>query len=133
VTLVVDASVIVSLLVGRPVVASEIHDRIAPLGRRITLDLADLEVMSALRRGVHRGEITAEDAGRAIDALADIPIRRHGTARLRERIWQLRATHTPYDAAYAALAERLGVPLVTTDRRLARSHGHEAEIIDLSA
>lgn len=35
---------------------------------------------------------------------------------------------TAYDAAYVALAERLGAELVTTDRRLARAHGHRARI-----
>jgi predicted nucleic acid-binding protein len=33
-----------------------------------------------------------------------------------------------YDAAYVALAERLGVPLVTCDAKLAGAHGHQAKI-----
>jgi predicted nucleic acid-binding protein len=33
-------------------------------------------------------------------------------------------------AAHGSLAEALRAPLVTTDRRLARSHGHGAEIVD---
>jgi predicted nucleic acid-binding protein len=46
-----------------------------------------------------------------------------------QRMWQLRETVTTPDAAFVALAEALDVPLVTTDRRLARSHGHTAAIV----
>jgi predicted nucleic acid-binding protein len=35
---------------------------------------------------------------------------------------------TAADAAYVALAELLDVPLITRDRRLARSSGHTARI-----
>jgi predicted nucleic acid-binding protein len=132
VTLVVDASVLVRLLIGPTSVASEIHARIEPLGRRVTLDLADLEVMSAVRRWELGGRIARDQADDAIEDLA-IAVRRVKAGPLRGRVWQLRATHTPDDAAYVALAERLRAPLATSDRRLARSNGHEAEIIDLSA
>jgi predicted nucleic acid-binding protein len=133
VTLVVDASVLVRLLIGPTSVASEIHARIEPLGRRVTLDLADLEVMSAVRRWELGGRIARDQADDAIEDLAAIAVRRVKAGPLRGRVWDLRHTHRPYDAAYVALAERHGVPLATLDGRLARSHGHEAEIIDLSA
>ncbi|WP_181193380.1 type II toxin-antitoxin system VapC family toxin [Prauserella shujinwangii] len=35
---------------------------------------------------------------------------------------------TAYDAAYVALAERLGVPLVTCDAKLAGANGHRASV-----
>jgi predicted nucleic acid-binding protein len=44
------------------------------------------------------------------------------------RIWELRDNHTPYDAAYVALAEALEAPLLTADRRLARAPGTATEI-----
>ena len=40
-----------------------------------------------------------------------------------ERIWELRHTVSPYDAAYVVVAEALACPLVTTDRRLAAATG----------
>ena len=131
-TTVIDASVIVDLLIGPPTVAARIDLQLAPLSHKATLDLAELEVMSAVRRAEIGGRIDRERADGALQDLAALPMRRLKAGPLRERIWELRPTHRPYDAAYVALAERLGVPLVTTDRRLARSHGHEAEVIDLS-
>jgi predicted nucleic acid-binding protein len=40
-----------------------------------------------------------------------------------QRIWDLRATVTPYDGWYVALAEHLDAPLATLDRRLGRAPG----------
>ena len=37
------------------------------------------------------------------------------------RVWELRASLTPFDAAYVALAEALDAPLLTADRRLSRA------------
>ncbi|MCP2238704.1 type II toxin-antitoxin system VapC family toxin [Prauserella halophila] len=61
------------------------------------------------------------------------PIWRHSPWRsphrgLIPRVWELRHSITPYDAAYVALAEQLDIPLLTTDARLAGSNGHSAEI-----
>jgi predicted nucleic acid-binding protein len=44
------------------------------------------------------------------------------------RAYELRATVTPYDAVYVALAEALGCELVTTDGRLAKATGPRCAI-----
>jgi predicted nucleic acid-binding protein len=44
-------------------------------------------------------------------------------------VWALRRHVAPGDAFFVALAEALDAPLLTTDRRLARAHGHEATIV----
>ena len=41
---------------------------------------------------------------------------------------RLRHSLTAYDAAYVALAEALGAPLITRDGRMAAAHGHRAKI-----
>ena len=47
---------------------------------------------------------------------------------LLERVWQLRANVSAYDAVYVALAEALSEVLVTGDRRLARVPGLAVDI-----
>ena len=47
--------------------------------------------------------------------------------------WGLRDNLTAYDAAYVALAEATGTPLLTLDRRIANAHGHHAEVIVLQS
>jgi predicted nucleic acid-binding protein len=90
--------------------------------------LLDVEVAQVLRRYAAAGEID-EDRGRAaLVDLEDFPMRRYPHAFLLPRVWALRDNLTAYDAAYVALAEVLGAPLVTCDRRLAAAPGHAARI-----
>ena len=81
--------------------------------------LLDVEVASALRRLTLTGHIGDAAASAVLGALARADLVRHEHVPLLGPIWALRATVSPYDAAYVALATALGAPLVTTDRRLA--------------
>lgn len=74
---------------------------------------------SVWRRSVRRGELTLRRAGLALADLAALPVSRARHQRLVARCWELRDNLTIYDAAYVALAEALGVMLVTADRRMA--------------
>ena len=55
-------------------------------------------------------------------------MRRYPQDFLLPRIWELRNNLTAYDAAYVALAEALGAPLLTRDKRLSSAAGHRARI-----
>ena len=83
--------------------------------------LCDMEVCSALRRGLLSGQVSTKRADQALEDYLDFPLSRHGHQPLLPRILALHQYVSAYDAAYVALAERLGAPLLTGDRRLARA------------
>lgn len=64
----------------------------------------------------------------AVATLALLPLRRYGLTPFLQRIWALRDTLAPYDAAYVVLAEAVDEPLLTTDAKLSRSPGHTARV-----
>jgi predicted nucleic acid-binding protein len=78
------------------------------------------EVLSALVRMVRAAALTPEAAREALDAAMEIPQRLvpPSAARVR-RAFALREHIRVADGLYVALADELGCPLVTTDRRLA--------------
>jgi predicted nucleic acid-binding protein len=81
--------------------------------------LIDLEFTNVLRGLVTKKSINVRQAERALTEFMQAPIQRYAHLTLLDRIWRLRANLTPYDASYVALAELLGVDLLTIDRRLA--------------
>jgi len=86
------------------------------------------EVLNMLRKTVRAGKVALDDANVMVRDLCSLPITTAPHLPLVPRSWELRDSVTPYDAAYVALAEQLGVPLITCDGKLARSHGHDAKI-----
>ncbi|MEU9131030.1 type II toxin-antitoxin system VapC family toxin [Kitasatospora sp. NPDC048540] len=87
-----------------------------------------IEVMQSLR-GLYLARQV--DAGRVAELAAELPriaIRRVEVTALLGRIWELKDNLTPDDAAYVAVAEQLGAPLVTADLRLMRASGPRCEI-----
>ena len=88
----------------------------------------DLEVTSALRGLVHRGEFGEPVARSALRHLATLPVARVPHGPLLERCWELRDNLTVYDGAYVALAEVTGAALLTSDRRLAQAPGIRCEV-----
>ena len=85
--------------------------------------LADVEVVSVLRRRWLAGLLTEARFATAVDDLAALPADRYPLLPLMPRAVELRANVTPYDASYVALAEILGCHLATADRRLASAPG----------
>jgi predicted nucleic acid-binding protein len=122
--LVIDASATAELVLARAV-ADRVAGHVADHGGNLHAPhLIDIEVVSAIRRLVASGEASPARAAEAITDLLDLPLVRYPHEILVPRIWQLRDNFSSCDAAYLALAESLtedGVPLLTTDARLARA------------
>ena len=95
--------------------------------------LVDAEVLHTLRRLLSRGQMSAEEAERAVHRWRLLGVQRFPLIGLVPRIWALRDNLSAYDAAYAALAEALDCPLVTTDGRLAAAPGPQCPITVLPA
>jgi predicted nucleic acid-binding protein len=96
--------------------------------RLVAPHLIDLEVPSVWRRQLAAGLIDLRRATLALEDLLTMPLRRAPHDALLHRCWQLRDNMTMYDAAYVALAEALGAPLLTADRRLSRATGARCDI-----
>jgi len=94
----------------------------------IAPELLDAEALHSLRRMSRNGEIRSDHAEQTLVEILSAPILRTAHRPLAGRAWQLRHAITAYDALYVALAERLNIPLVTCDAKLARSNGHNAKI-----
>jgi predicted nucleic acid-binding protein len=131
--LVADASALVDFLIRRRRTGKLVAQRLREAGIAHCPHLVDVEVVSSLRRLSHSGGLDLAVAEHALEVFAELRIRRYPMTILGGRIWSLREHLSAYDAAYVALAEALNLPLLTTDARLARSHGHGAKIITYRA
>jgi predicted nucleic acid-binding protein len=119
---VVDASTLVhAFTVEKP--GGTIRTRLSTPPCICAPDLIDAEFVNALRSLVTRGQLDERDAELALGDFATLPLERESTELLVRRMWQLRHNLTAYDAAYVVLAETLGVPLLTLDRRLSKIAG----------
>ena len=90
--------------------------------------LLDLEVTQVLRRLTQQGVVSATRTDEAVRDLMDLRLTRYPHFVLLPRIWRLRHNFSAYDAAYVALAEELGAPLITRESRLASASGHRATV-----
>ena len=125
--IVADASAIVEVLLqsaDAPRVAARLFSG-EPLAAP---HLLDVEVAQVMRRYVLRGEISDTRGRESLDVLVRLPITRYRHEPLLDRMWQLPANLTAYDAAYVAIAEALDATLVTRDRKLASATAHRAHI-----
>ena len=127
-TIVVDASVLVAALVdsGREGVwAESVMAESSLAGPELVL----AEVSNILRRLERIREISRLEANSAHRDLLQLDLDLFPFAPFADRVWALRSNLTSYDAWYVALAEALGCPLVTLDRRLNRATGHACEVL----
>ncbi len=130
--IVVDASVLANSVADDGLPGHVARDAMRAGGDLTAPDLVDLETLSVLRRRWRTGLLSSDRFRLAAEDLADMPIARFPALPFLARAFELRENVTPYDAVYVALAERLGCPLVTADRRLTAAPGPRCEFHLLS-
>ncbi|MFE3453792.1 type II toxin-antitoxin system VapC family toxin [Nonomuraea sp. NPDC059194] len=127
---VVDTSIIVRLLLAAKG-DDLLRQRLIGSGRTLHAPAhLDTEVLSAIRGLLAGGKIHEDRARRMVGQLNALRITRHEVAPFGARVLAMRHNFTAYDAAYVALAEALGQPLLTCDAKFARAPegAHQAEI-----
>lgn len=129
---VLDSSVVVDYLLGSGA-AAQVQQVFSEESEAAAPDVLVFEVLAVLRRDVQRGDLTAARARGAVEDLGDLPLLLYPALTLRERAWELRENLTIGDGLFAALAEQLGEPLLTKDRRLAAGARRQAgiEVVEL--
>lgn len=116
---VVDASAVVDVLAGTayaPAVRARLHDAVWHAPAHL-----DAEVLSALGRLHRAGQLGPDEIGPRLSLLTSMPVRRQLLPPLLPGAWARRADLRLVDALYVELAAQLEAPLITTDRRLART------------
>ncbi len=126
--IVVDASAVVTALTSSGPQAATAH-RVLLTQQLHAPQLLKAESVASVRNLALRGVVPSDAARRVVDRIGRLPVVTSAIEPLLERVWELRATVTVYDAWYVALAERLRAPLVTADQRLAEAPGPECEFV----
>ena len=118
--IVLDTSAVIAWLLRLPA-GAEVERRVASADSLHAPALLAVEAAHVLHRYVRRGDLSAEQAQRALDEFPRLGIMAHTHDLLLAVIWRLRENFTAYDASFAALAVTLDAPLVTLDARTARA------------
>jgi predicted nucleic acid-binding protein len=131
---VVDASVIIKVILAEP--ASMLARSLlagAALDIRAVPDLAYLECASILATVARRGLQTQQDARAGLLAVFRASLTVHPSTPLIAGALDLALTHgiSVYDGVYLALADALGIPLITADSALVRAVGGPAARLQL--
>ena len=119
---VVDASLLVAATSDAGAEGGWAED-VVRAGGLIAPHLALVEATNILRRLELAGKLGRMEAGAAARDLLLLDLELVPFTPFAERVWELRANVTSYDAWYVAVAEQLDLPLATLDRRLATATG----------
>jgi predicted nucleic acid-binding protein len=124
--IVIDCSSLVHFLLDHGKTGTAIRERAGLADTLAAPGLLDYEITSAafgLARGRRGGKpkITEKEAVKAITDYRALAVDLHPTLVLWQRVRELSNNLSVYDAHYVALAESLGVPLITSDVRIERS------------
>lgn len=125
--IVIDASVVGTALIDDAPYGDRARARLHRR-RLVAPALIDAEVLSLLKGLARAGTLDRRRAREAVADFATMSLRRMPHLALIRRMWELRDNVSIYDAAYVALAEAIGAPLLTADGRLARAPGVACEV-----
>lgn len=126
--IVADASTVVAaLLDGGP--DGRWAEQVLVAGQLAAPQLLPAEVANIVRRAAMTGKISQDAASLAHADLQALRVELFPYWPFANRIWELRANVTSYDAWYVALAEYLDCPLATLDARLARAPGLKCAVL----
>lgn len=127
-TVIVDASVLVSVLVDSGKEGRWAEETL--LGQPTAAPESVLaETANVLRRLERAKIISAFESNGAYRDLMRLNIELFAFSPFAERIWSLRDNLTTYDAWYVALAEALDCPLATLDVKITRATGPRCKFI----
>lgn len=121
-TLVVDSSAVVAALVGGDPDGEWVRNAMQHEAL-VAPTHVHVEASNVLRRLVLADLVSRDLAVLMHEELGQLSIRTFPFRPVAARVWALHPNVTAYDAAYVALAEELGAPLLTLDHRLARASG----------
>ena len=119
---VVDASLLVAATSDTGVEGRWAED-VVQAGGLVAPHLALVEATNILRRLELLGRLGRLEASAGARDLLQLDLELVPFTPFAERIWELRANVTSYDAWYVAVAEQFDLPLATLDQRLARATG----------
>ncbi len=122
------AEIVARTAVGRRLLA------LAPRDREWWVpDHFHIEVAGALRRMLLRGLIDEARATSALTRVLRLPASVARSAPLLPEAWRYRNNLIVHDAVYVVLAEHLGAPLLTGDRKMASAPNLPVSVLHLSA
>lgn len=127
-TVVVDASVLVAALVDAGSRGRWAESIIAN-GAVVAPELVLVEATNVLRRLERAEDISPLEATSAHRDLMRLDLELFPFRPFARRVWELRNSLSGYDAWYVAVAEALGCPLATLDRKLSRTSGPGCEFV----
>jgi predicted nucleic acid-binding protein len=126
--IVADARAIAEVLLARPPAAA-IRRALAPHTELHVPEHFHVELLSILGRYSIRAELSDGRAAEALSALIGLRVLRYPVIELADAVWDLRSELTAYDAAYLALAQRLGVGLLTLDQGLGEAAARARRLV----
>jgi predicted nucleic acid-binding protein len=104
-------------------------ENVVSAGGLVAPHLALVEATNILRRLEITGKLGRLEAGAAARDLLLLEVELVPFPPFAGRVWELRHNVTSYDAWYVAVAEDLGLPLATLDRRLAAATGPRCQFL----